>query len=672
MPEFKLVTERYQLEEMIDLLRADSYLVLDLMTTGSNPNEDVIVGWILAGITNPEVFYVPVGHLIVFENLQQLPRELVAERICELIDGKPLVGYDLFSAFGFIEKLDSRPTLIRRSDVMVEAFTTGRFSDVSLNYIAKALYGETLKEIQVLYPAACERIKNKRVVHFEKIPIEIAFEYACGRGNYIRRIHQDLFDSLMSDPRLKRIYQIEMDVLPVAAKMHDVGIRVDFEKCRSEHSRLKREAENLTESIHDWLRRNFNITAHFDFGSSRQTANLLIDKLHMLEEVRTPRGHRSTSKKVYEGLRDSNPLVNAIFTYRELIRTATGFYGIYPRFEGSDGRMHPRLLTCHVISGRTASADPNCQQIPRESIWEFVDFSDHSSDECVGCSDGNCRKCSKVKKKNIRTAVREVFIPREGYMFIEGDYSQIELVVLAGASGELEMLKAFRDGEDIHEKTAALIFDVPLDQITEAQRQVGKTTNFRFAYGGGPGGLAAQLGLSLEQAYQIYAAYRKAYKMVDRYAERSAREAARRGYVETLFGRRRYMDEFTADDSKVRAKGRRLSTNLQIQGGAADIAKIGLIRQDQASRQFDEKFKCKTYLCNFAHDSFLWELPVISSDQKEQARFVRKFIEVMRSTLCFDVSELVETDQFPKLEVDFKMGMNYHSMTKEEDWLELS
>jgi len=672
MPEFKLVTERFKLEEMIDLLRTDSYLVLDLITTGPNPDEDVIVGWVLAGLTAPEVFYVPVGHLIVFENLQQLPREWVEERICELIDGRPLVGYDLFSAFGFIKKLDSRPMLTRRSDVMVEAYTTGRFPDVSPKYLVQALYGVSIKDIEVIYPAACERVKNKRVVHFERIPIEIAFEYACGRGNYIRRIHQDLFDSIMSDPKLKRIYQIEMDVLPIAAKMHDVGIRVDFEKCRSEHKRLMREAEKLSESIHDWLKRNFNITAHFDFGSSQQTANLLIDQLHMLEEVRTATGHRSTSKKVYEGFRDSNPLVNAIFTYRELIRTATGFYGIYPRFEGSDGRMHPRLLTCHVISGRTASADPNCQQIPRESFWEFVDFTDPSSDECVSCSDGNCRECSRVKKNIIRTAVREVFIPREGYMFVEGDYSQIELMVLAGASGELEMLQAFRDGEDIHKKTAALLFDVPLGQVTEEQRQVGKTTNFRFAYGGGPGGLVAQLGISLEQAYQIYAAYRKAYKMVDQYAERSAREAARRGYVKTLFGRRRYMDKFTADDFKARAKGRRLSINLQIQGGAADIAKIGLIRQDQASGHFDEKFKCRTYLCNFAHDSFLWELPVISDDKKKQARFVRRFIEIMRSALCFDVSELIKTDQFPQLKVDFKMGMNYHSMAEEEDWLELS
>jgi DNA polymerase-1 len=301
-----------------------------------------------------------------------------------------------------------------------------------------------------------------------------------------------------------------------------------------------------------------------------------------------------------------------------------------------------------------------------------VDFAHPSSDECVSCSDGNCKKCSKIKKKNIRTAVREVFIPREGYVFVEGDYSQIELIVLAGASGEPEMLKAFRDGEDIHAKTAALIFDVSLEEVTEAQRQVGKTTNFRFVYGGGPGGLVAQLGISLEQAYQIYSAYRKAYKAFDQYAQRSAREAARRGYVETLFGRRRYMDEFTAAAPRTRARGRRLSINLQIQGGAADIAKIGLIRQDQASRQFDEKFNCKTYLCNFAHDSFLWELPVISSDKKKQARFVRKFIEVMTSALCFDVSDLIKMDQFPQLKVDFKMGMNYHSMAKEKDWLALS
>lgn len=142
-----------------------------------------------------------------------------------------------------------------------------------------------------------------------------------------------------------------MAILPIAAKMQEVGIRIDAEKCRSENERLMKEAESLSNSFHGWLRRKFNLTERFDFGSSPQTADLMIDKLGILREVRTPKGNRSTSKKIFEGMRDTNPAVNAIYTYREMIKSATGFYNLYPQFKGPDGRIHPNLLTCHVLSG---------------------------------------------------------------------------------------------------------------------------------------------------------------------------------------------------------------------------------------------------------------------------------------------------------------------------------
>jgi DNA polymerase I-like protein with 3'-5' exonuclease and polymerase domains len=348
---------------------------------------------------------------------------------------------------------------------------------------------------------------------------------------------------------------------------------------------------------------------------------------------------------------------------------ATGFYGLYPKFRGPDGRIHPKLLTCHVLSGRTASADPNCQQIPKESTWEFVDFNHPSSDFCAACPDRVCQSCVKVQKKTLRTAAREAFLPREGYIFIEGDYSQIELMVLAGVSNETKMLQAFQNGEDVHGQTASLIFSIPQREVSKEQRQAGKTANFRFTYGGGPRGLADQTGIPLEQAFEINRAYSRAYPMIDSFASRSVREAFEKGYVETLFGRRRYMEEFKATDPKMRARGRRLAVNLQVQGGAADIAKIGLVRQDRAQREFDSKFSCRTYLINFVHDSFLWEIPIISKNQLEQTRFIEEFTESMRKALCFDVSPLTGISQFPDLKVDFKIGLNYHVMIERNEWL---
>ena len=664
----RLITNLQELEAVTRKLKGCPWLVLELATTGPNSKENSITGWALAAPGDSEVFYIPAGNLDLFEGTNHLPFGKVAEKICQLIDSKPLVGYDLTASFAFIEKLDWKPSLVSKSNVMVEAYITGRFPSTDLADLVKDLYGHELAENNEILTGVRRgsiSIKNPR---FTKIPTDNAWEYACERAFFIRKIHQDLYQEIVDEPKLKRLHQIEMDILPIAAEMQEMGLRIDSEKCRSEYERLMKGANALSDSFHGWLRRNFNITTHYDFGSSPQTAELLIDKLHILREVKTEKGNRSTSKKIFEGLRNSSPAVNAMYTYRELIKISSGFYGLYPKFKGPDRRIHPKLLTCHVVSGRTASADPNCQQIPKESAWEFIDFEDRSSDSCATCPDRACLSCTKAKKRILRTAAREVFMPRDGYIFIEADFSQIELMVLAGVAGETRMLEAFREGLDIHNHTASLIFSVPLDQVGKAQRRAGKTTNFRFSYGGGPMGLADQLGISFEQAIQINRAYSRAYPMINSFAEKSAREAFKNGYVETLFGRRRYMEEFKAIDSKMKARGRRLAVNLQIQGGAADIAKIGLVRQDRARREFDSKFSRKTYLVNFVHDSFLWEIPMISEDREKQTRFIEEFTESMRKALCFDVSALTKINQFPELKIDFKIGVNYHSMVGIDEW----
>ena len=320
-------------------------------------------------------------------------------------------------------------------------------------------------------------------------------------------------------------------------------------------------------------------------------------------------------------------------------------------------------------SDECSESTPGDTDLPHKR-WIYTDSEkdDPSSDFCASCSDRACQSCAKAKKKTLRTAAREVFLPREGYIFIEGDYSQIELMVLAGVSNETKMLQAFQNGEDVHGQTASLIFSIPLGEVSKEQRQAGKTTNFRFTYGGGPKGLADQTGIPLEQAFEISRAYTRAYPMIDSFARRSAREAFEKGYVETLFGRRRYMEAFKATDPKMKARGRRLAVNLQVQGGAADISKIGLIRQDRARQEIDQKFSCKTYLVLFNHDSYLWEIPIISADQEKQTSFITEFTESMRKALCFDVASLTGIRQFPALKIDFKIGVNYHDMIGINEW----
>jgi DNA polymerase I-like protein with 3'-5' exonuclease and polymerase domains len=164
----------------------------------------------------------------------------------------------------------------------------------------------------------------------------------------------------------------------------------------------------------------------------------------------------------------------------------------------------------------------------------------------------------------------------------------------------------------------------------------------------------------------------RGYKQLAHYSLLAANEAGRKGYVETLFGRRRYMHEFSANDPKSRARARRLAVNLETQGTAADIGKIALIRQEKARDRFDKEHQCKTYLCNFIHDSFLWEIPLIYSEPTKQREFIREFISVTREALTFDVRALTGIKDFPELKLDFKIGVNYQDMIEEARWLQVA
>jgi DNA polymerase I len=667
MSNYILITGLEEFEAMIDQLKAEPWLVIELLATGTDPEKDAVVGWTLAGGTSPDIFYLPMGAPLL-NSASELPADLIFEQVGRLIGLKALVGYDLYSMVSFLKEPGSKPHIVIRSDVMVEAYLKGRFHNIGLSYLAKVLYGADLFENKGIYQTSHTKIRGSKTVYLHELPTELAFLGACKRVHYIKRIHNELFPEICNDLKLKKLHQLEVGILPIAAEMMETGIRIDFDQCRLEYSRLTKEAEALSKSFHSWIQRNYGLKDHFDFGSSSQTADLLIDKLNLVKEVRTAKGHRTTSKKVYEGFRDSSPAINAIYTYRELVKVAAGSFGLYPNFRGDDGRIHPRLLTNHVLSGRTASADPSCHQIPKESNWQFIDFDDSSADLCANCFKGNCPACLNVKKKGLRAAVREVFIPREGYMFVEGDFNQVELRVLAGVAGEEIMLQAFKQGNDLHRQTASHIFSVPINQVNSQQRKIGKVQNFRVVYGGGPGGLADQLGIPLDQAYEISKSFKKAYPLLDAFSERSAKDAKENGFVETLFGRRRYMDDFQATDPKGKSRGRRLAVNLKIQGGAADIGKIGLVRQDRARREFDHKYCCKTYLINFIHDSFTWEVPIIFKDGREQEMFLREFIDVMKGALCFNVGSLTGISQFPQLVVDFKLGKNYHAMLDEAEW----
>ena len=388
------VTERNQLEEIVARLKTETCLVLDLLMLPPDGQQKTMVGMSLAPLSGSDIFYIPLVDSCPFQREETLWRDFVLSGVCSLIDGMPLIGEDLVNISSLIRSTGEKPRIVFEADVMVEGYITGRFPKVDLESLARSMYSKNFETAHLI------DFSQKRSFNPQSVPQSTYIQYGSERIEYIQRIHEDLYPEILKDERLKKLYEIEMHILPVAAQMEEVGIKMDFDKCESEAERLINEADKLSEELHGWLKRNFDIENHFDFGSSPQTADLITDRLHIADEVKTARGNRSTSKKNYEGLRDSSPIIDAIFTIRELIKVATAFYRVYPKYRKPDNRLHPRLLTAHVISGRTASKDPNIQQIPRESIWEFVDFEAPESDRCVNCQSGGCKECSAAKKRS--------------------------------------------------------------------------------------------------------------------------------------------------------------------------------------------------------------------------------------------------------------------------------
>jgi DNA polymerase I-like protein with 3'-5' exonuclease and polymerase domains len=282
-----LVTRKDQLEEIVARLKTESSLVLDFVNFPLTGQESKIVGLSVAPPSEPDISYIPFVHLNPFEKNELLTWAYVLPHVCGLIDGKKLLGHDLVNISAAIEGSTGTPRFAYGSDVMVEAYVTGKFSEVDLVSLVRVMYG---LDLQAKYHEILAR-------NDATIPMSTLFNYACERVGYIRKIHKDLYPQINASPKLKRIFQIEMGVLPIAAEMQENGINVDFEKCESEAIRLMKEADTLSEALHGWLKRNFNIESHFDFGSSPQTAALITDRLHIADEVKTARGNRSTSKK---------------------------------------------------------------------------------------------------------------------------------------------------------------------------------------------------------------------------------------------------------------------------------------------------------------------------------------------------------------------------------------
>lgn len=364
----------------------------------------------------------------------------------------------------------------------------------------------------------------------------------------------------------KLLNEIEIPLSNVLARMENLGFAVDKQGIEDFGKMLKENIENLKSEIYNSVGREFNI------NSPKQLGVALFEDLALPCKKKTKSGY-STSADVLESLKNQHPVVSMLLQYRTLSKLNSTYCEGLLKVIGDDGRIHSSFNQTETRTGRISSTEPNLQNIP--------------------------------VRTELGREMRKFFTAREGWVLVDADYSQIELRVLADISGDKNMIDAFKNNQDIHAITASQVFNMPLDFVTGEMRSRAKAVNFGIVYGIGAYSLAKDIGVTNKEAKNYIESYLKHYSGIDKYMHDVVEKAKDTGYVETVFGRRRYLPELSASNGMTRAFGERVARNAPIQGTAADIIKIAMIKVDK--RLTEENLEARLVLQ--VHDELIVECP---------------------------------------------------------------
>lgn len=364
----------------------------------------------------------------------------------------------------------------------------------------------------------------------------------------------------------KLLNEIEIPLSNVLAGMENLGFAVDKQGIEDFGKMLKENIENLKSEIYNSVGREFNI------NSPKQLGIALFEDLALPCKKKTKSGY-STSADVLESLKNQHPVVSMVLQYRTLSKLNSTYCEGLLKVIGDDGRIHSSFNQTETRTGRISSTEPNLQNIP--------------------------------VRTELGREMRKFFTAREGWVLVDADYSQIELRVLADISGDKNMIDAFKNNQDIHAITASQVFNMPLDFVTGEMRSRAKAVNFGIVYGIGAYSLAKDIGVTNKEAKNYIESYLKHYSGIDKYMHDVVEKAKDTGYVETVFGRRRYLPELSASNGMTRAFGERVARNAPIQGTAADIIKIAMIKVDK--RLTEENLEARLVLQ--VHDELIVECP---------------------------------------------------------------
>ncbi len=536
--EYDTVLTDKQLQAWLATLTSADEFAFDSETDALDAMQANLVG--LSFASEPgKGCYIPLGH-----TYPGAPAQLNRDRVLDAL--RPLLESAQHRKLGQHGKYDLH--VLRRhgiridgyhDDTMLESFIwNSSATRHDMDSLAKRYLGyDTIKFEDVAG-------KGAKQISFADVAIDDAARYAAEDADITLRLHRVLSAKLATEPSLEKVYrEIEIPLVPVLARMEANGILIDADELRRQSADLSRRMLAAQQKATELAGRTFNL------DSPKQLQILLFDELKLPALVKTPTGQPSTNEEALEAIADQHELPRIILEYRGLAKLRSTYTDKLPEMIDPDtGRVHTSYHQAGAATGRLASTDPNLQNIP------------------IRTDDG----------RRIRTA----FVAPPGRKLVACDYSQIELRIMAHLSEDEGLLRAFAAGADIHRATAAEVFGKPLDEVSGNERRAAKAINFGLMYGMSAFGLAKQLDIGRGEAQDYIALYFNRYPGVRDFMERTRKEAHERGYVETVFGRRLYLDNINARNQGLRAGAERAAINAPMQGTAADIIKRAMIDID--------------------------------------------------------------------------------------------
>ncbi len=559
---YDLVTTQQQLDAWLARLRHADLIAFDTETTSLDPMRADLVG-LSFSVTPGKACYIPVGHDYPGVG-GQLDRDATLQALRPILEDakRPKVGQHA--------KYDCNVLSHHGIEVRGIAFDTMLESYV-LNATANRHDMDTLAKRWLDYDTVhFEDVAGKgaKQISFSQVDLDTACRYAAEDADVTLRLHQALWPELQKQPGLQQVFtDIEMPLVPVLARMEQRGVLIDI-------AALKRQGNQLGKHMHALQGEMQKLAGHeFNVDSPKQLQALLFDGLGLPVKLKTPTGQPSTNEEALEAIADQHALPRLILDYRQDAKLRSTYTDKLPEMVNPrTGRVHTSYHQAAVATGRLSSTDPNLQNIP------------------VRTEEGR--------------RIREAFIAPEGWRVLAADYSQIELRIMAHMSGDPGLTRAFRHDQDVHRATASEVFGVAPDQVTPDQRRVAKMINFGLMYGMSAHGLAQRLGIPRAEAAGYVASYFEHYPGVKTFMDTTREQAKRDGYVETLFGRRLYLEALKSRNAAQRAGAERAAINAPMQGTAADIIKRAMIAIDGWLRER----KDDAHMLMQVHDELVFEV----------------------------------------------------------------